>query len=767
MKKFISIFLITIILFLILIVSCKKDNDNTSNVTNKIEFGNSLSIADELSYFSASVSTTVTSLGGNTITQHGHCWSKDQNPTTENLHSLLGSLSSASTFISDLTELLPNTTYYIRAYLSHNNGTVYGSQFSLKTLKTGKPDIETLDPTDISLFSAVCGGEIVSDSGLVITESGIFWGDEENTLSITNCLGHHKDEETTEGTFTHEIAGLNENTTYYVRAYAVNEIDTSYGEIKQFLTLPLNIPSLSTSNPTDVTFNSASCGGNVTDNGNGTINAQGVVWSSSQDPTIESNEGITSDGSENGSYVSYLTGLNESTLYYVRAYARNEKGTGYGELKQITTLTLNLPSVKNLDLEGLYYDNTTNTGSAAFKGEVLDEGNGRVSSKGIVWDINQNPTIDNYTGITNNGKGLGIYSAIMADLIVGTPYYVKGYATNEKGTIYTTQIAFTIELSEPGVRTTAPYNITANTAQSGGSVDWDGYLRVTERGIVWSTDNNPSLDNYIGRDINSSGTGVFTSNITGLVEGTRYYVVAYATNQLGTGYGSIYDFVPQGPPCGELTVNYGGQTYHTVKIGEQCWMKENLNIGVRIPKNQNMVEDDLTVEKYCYDDNEENCSKYGGLYQWDEMMGYSTQEGAQGICPEGWHIPTDNEWKMLEGNIDTYYPVGSSEWNKDGFRGNDIGYKLKSTYDWKDIYGNDSGNGSDEYGFKALPGGKRNGTSYIYYGGKYGESSFWTSTQSGNDIWVRLLDQAWNSIKRTELPKSLGLYVRCIKNTSN
>jgi len=97
---------------------------------------------------------------------------------------------------------------------------------------------------------------------------------------------------------------------------------------------------------------------------------------------------------------------------------------------------------------------------------------------------------------------------------------------------------------------------------------------------------------------------------------------------------------------GVIYVDYGGQIYYTVAIGEQCWLKTNLNIGTRI--NGSVAQTDNGVlEKYCYNDVIANCDVYGGLYMWDEAMQYSVTPGTQGICPSGWHIPTDNEWSVM------------------------------------------------------------------------------------------------------------------------
>jgi hypothetical protein len=103
--------------------------------------------------------------------------------------------------------------------------------------------------------------------------------------------------------------------------------------------------------------------------------------------------------------------------------------------------------------------------------------------------------------------------------------------------------------------------------------------------------------------------------------------------------------------CGmKMTDPRDGKKYATIKIGTQCWMAENLNVGTRItgdvwPSQNTPTE---IIEKYCYDDQESNCDIYGGMYTWNELMQYSTTEGVQGICPEGWHLPTDAEWCVLE-----------------------------------------------------------------------------------------------------------------------
>ena len=219
-----------------------------------------------------------------------------------------------------------------------------------------------------------------------------------------------------------------------------------------------------------------------------------------------------------------------------------------------------------------------------------------------------------------------------------------------------------------------------------------------------------TYDIYLGTEATppqvATGQTETTYNPGTLENNTEYFwkIVAHDDHS-NTTEGPVWcfiteEFVP--PPCpGIPTVTYEGQVYNTVLIGEQCWLKENLNVGTMINGTEEMTNNGI-IEKYCYDNDPVNCDEYGGLYQWNEMMEYTTTPGVQGICPAGWHIPTDDEIKILEGTVDSQYPVGDPIWDYEGFRGFDAGLNLKSTSGW---YNN--GNGIDLFGFTALPGGNR------------------------------------------------------------
>jgi uncharacterized protein (TIGR02145 family) len=167
-----------------------------------------------------------------------------------------------------------------------------------------------------------------------------------------------------------------------------------------------------------------------------------------------------------------------------------------------------------------------------------------------------------------------------------------------------------------------------------------------------------------------------------------------------------------------------------------------------------------TIEKYCHSDLIENCNKYGGLYQWKEMMNYTNQEGSQGICPPGWRIPTDEDWKLLEGIADSQYGIGDPEWDIYWQnRGYDAATNLKTTSGWWE-----NGNGTDMLGFAAMPGGDRFGNGYYYLVGGYG--LWWTSTQrTSKRSWYRLIYYYYPDVYRNgDFSKDAGLSVRCLKD---
>jgi len=194
-------------------------------------------------------------------------------------------------------------------------------------------------------------------------------------------------------------------------------------------------PTVTTTMVDDVTGNSASCGGEVTEEGTAPVTARGVVWSQTVHPTIEENEGITADGEGVGIFSSNLTGLASSTIYYVRAYATNSVGTAYGEELEFETEEL----VEVTTSEVIKISNN----SALTGGFVVFAGISPITSRGIVWHTEENPTLDHNLGITPDSTGVGSFVSGINGLDKNSIYYVRAFATNDSGTTYGQSVQFT------------------------------------------------------------------------------------------------------------------------------------------------------------------------------------------------------------------------------------------------------------------------------------------------------------------------------------
>lgn len=232
----------------------------------------------------------------------------------------------------------------------------------------------------------------------------------------------------------------------------------------------------------------------------------------------------------------------------------------------------------------------------------------------------------------------------------------------------------------------------------------------------------------------------------------KFYTYILAENvwkEIAFGPGSIQgQFI-----CGTLLEDArDGQSYATVQIGDQCWMAESLNIGTMINASQEMSDDGI-IERYCYDDNTANCDEYGGLYQWDEMMQYNNVPGKQGICPDGWHLPTDIEWYVLEYFVDPTIPLTT------GWRGIDGGGKLKEagTTHWQ----SPNTGATNSSGFTALPGGFRDTNGDCSY--LTSSAGWWSSTEySSSSAWVRSLQNNYAQAYRSYNIGDYGFSVRCL-----
>ena len=512
----------------------------------------------------------------------------------------------------------------MRAYAVNNKGTAYGEERSFTTeKKLEKPTVTTKVVNNISQTGALCGGNVTSDGNAAVTARGVCWSTSQNpTISSSK---------TTDGSgvgqYSSALNNLQPNTTYYVRAYATNSQGTAYGEQESFTTeVGVQTPTVTTSSVSNITESSAVCGGNVTSDGNATVTSRGVCWSTSPNPMIGHNKTI--DGSGTGQYSSNINGLQPNTTYYVRAYAINSKGTAYGTQQSFTTVlqhpTLTTTPVTNITIN-----------SAVCGGNIISDGGATITARGVCWSTSPNPTIGHNR--TTDGSGTGSFTSNITGLQPGTTYYVRAYATNSQGTAYGTQQSFTTVLQHPTLTTTPVTNITINSAVCGGNIISDGGATITARGVCWSTSPNPTIGH--NRTTDGSGTGSFTSNITGLQPNTTYYVRAYATNSQGTSYGEELTFTT-------LSGVINGHEF--VDLGLPSGLKwATCNVGATTPEDYgNYYAWGETTTKTSY--TLQNSVTFG-LYMGD-ISGNATYDAARANWGSTWRMPTKAEMEELRDN---------------------------------------------------------------------------------------------------------------------
>ncbi len=297
--------------------------------------------------------------------------------------------------------------------------------------------INTKPVESITQTSAVSGGEILVDGGSPIISRGVVWS---TSPAPTTSLTTKTTDGTGNGTFVSTMTGLTAGTLYYVRAYASNANGTAYGEELSFSTsLADQVPVLTTNPVTDLTETSATSGGNITFDGNSEVTARGVCWSTSPSPVYNATNS-TGDGVGTGSFISNMGPFVANTTYYVRAYAQNSTGYGYGNEITFTTqaAAVLLPSIttNNVSVSNLPCD------SAKAGGNVSSDGGATVSAKGVCWSLNPSPTVDLPTK-TINGTGTGQFISYLSGLQSAGTYYVRAYATNSAGTAYGDEVSFT------------------------------------------------------------------------------------------------------------------------------------------------------------------------------------------------------------------------------------------------------------------------------------------------------------------------------------
>ncbi|MBK7173784.1 MAG: hypothetical protein IPH84_11245 [Bacteroidales bacterium] len=614
-------------------------------------------------------------------------------------------------------------------------------------------DVSTSNIQFYSLDSVITGGAVTSLGGTPVTERGVCWSSQANP----DISDSHNIEGSGYGTFSSLISGLHQDSIYYFRAYATNLAGTAYGPERSISTASYGIP----------------CPG-----------LDSIVY-----------EGQTYHTVAIGNQCWLKENLNVGTMTDAPAFSQNDS-----------------------IIEKFCYDNLESNcslyGGLYFWQEMMQysyiEGSQGICPDG--WHI---PSASDWNALTDHLGGVSVAGGKLKD--VGTAIWAEPnigatneygfyalpagqvesvalfdyfqwigerttfwsstyqwewspsarYIVNSSGNIYDVEIYEYTGLSVRCIKndslelaqvTTVPATYLGSyTATSGGSGLASGGSEISSKGVCYDTIPGPTLASPHTNE--GAGTGDYVSQLINLSPNTTYYARAYAENIGGIAYGNeivftTFDTIINTTSCpGEPTLIYGGKTYNTILIGEQCWLKENLDVGIMISSLENQYNNNL-VEKYCYGNQESNCAVFGGLYQWDEAMQYSNLPGNQGICPEGWHIPDNEDWCELSYFVDSTFNCNSNYCD-----GIVAGTNLKASNSW-----NSGGNGSNSSGFTALASGYYSSLeiSFLENGNA---AHFWSSQDfSPGTAWMWGLYTNQPNICRTDILKTEGYSVRCIKN---
>jgi hypothetical protein len=323
------------------------------------------------------------------------------------------------------------------------------------------PTVFTKVASDVSLKNATLNGEVTDEGFSAASERGFVFSDKNTNPSVSDTKvqsGYGK------GVFSIVLDKLPVNTKYYFKAFATNTKGTSYGEVQNFTTADYSLASLTTEAPKNITFNSVEVGGNVSNEGGGSVTERGFCFSLNPTPTTADNKlSVSTKGL--GSFALVIISLKENTKYYIRSYAINEKGTSYGNEQNFTTLDFKLPTISTGAITDFSYTSATSNGS------LEDDGGAPISEMGVCISENANPTIADIKLKVTTTKGG--FSGIFQNLKENTTYYVRAYAQNIKGVAYGNQTIFKTRLNplnntlRNGLQVFYPFN--GNTKDESGN----------------------------------------------------------------------------------------------------------------------------------------------------------------------------------------------------------------------------------------------------------------------------------------------------------
>jgi hypothetical protein len=297
---------------------------------------------------------------------------------------------------------------------------------------------------------------------------------------------------------------------------------------------PEKLPTVVTNQASNIDYTFATLSADLKDKGCYCSSLLQGFYISQDSLNIVNGQKIDITNGKTGGYGIVATGLQENTKYFVKSYAQNKVGLQLGNTISFVTKGYALPVVETIAVDSIKFN------SVFALGNVISDGGTKLLKKGFCLSIKPNPTIADL--VVNSQLVLGNYALVITNLVEGTKYYLKAFASNFKGVSYGKEIEFTTpDYLIPSVLTNAVLSITNNSANVSGEVLSDGYTNVFERGFVYSTNPNPSITDF--KKIEGNGKGVFHSSLDNLIPGSKYYFKAYAINKKGIAYGDEKTFI--------------------------------------------------------------------------------------------------------------------------------------------------------------------------------------------------------------------------------
>ena len=689
----------------------------------------------------------------NSINEDGYLWSSTMGSTTD--------------------ALSRNLKYIYSDLYGVSSPINYG--FSIRCIRGELPNITTTAVTSVENTTAVTGGEIISEGTSAVTQRGVCW-----SISNNPTIDYGKTNDGSgAGLFTSNMTVLIPGITYYVRAYATTSAGTAYGNEVSFTTKQSSNESETVTDIDGNVYHSV------------TIGTQ--TWLV---------ENLKTTRYRNGERIVTTTPVNKDIRYedtpkYQWAYNGDEGNVAkYGRLytwdvvidcRNVAPEGWHVPTKSEWTIlrdylisNGYNYDCTISGNKIAKSLASTTYWDTSITVGAIGNDLSRN----NSSGFTALPSGYRAEEGKFYDLNKGLHWWASDYYTNSTKNAYAYLLSNAypnffnpfgdrrnsgnsircVKDILPSLKTSTVTYIETTTAVCGGEIISEGNVAVAERGVCWSTNQNPTIVDNKTTDI----TKTFSSYMTGLLPVTTYYVRAYATTSGGTSYGNEVSFTTKQVVSDGAVTDIDGNVYHTITLGTQTWMVENLKttryrngdeIGTTTPANKNIYSEPTPNYQWAYNGDEKYVAKYGRLYTW-----YAATD-SRNIAPAGWHVPNDNEWTILQN-----YLIANGYNYDSTTTGNKIAKSLAATTDWVTntslgAIGNDLTK-NNRSGFTALPSGRRaNSETFMDFEDR---SFWWSSTQNTTTYsWNRSLYNSSGSeylARAYQNSKSDGYSVRCLRD---